>query len=170
MRIFLIPLSITFLNPKILGYLFSKPGENNVKNLTSENRRKLIRKASHCTWKNGHRQEVENFRQYLLGRTAILQKTVVGCPWTVLRLFCYCQNHGFGSPREPHQLPSWILHLVAFTKNLKLFCCSVSWREPFSKIRVFILATERNQLRIRSVHFDPLPLGVCFIGTHFVKI
>ena len=46
---FLIPLSITFLNPKILGYLFSKPGENNVKNLTSENRRKLIRKASHCT-------------------------------------------------------------------------------------------------------------------------
>ena len=46
------------------------------------------------------------------------------------------------------------LHLVAFTKNLKLFCCSVSWREPFclteylrgrSKIRVFILATERNQ-------------------------
>ena len=71
------------------------------------------------------------------------------------------------------------LHLVAFTKNFKLFCCSVSWREPFclteylrgrSKIRVFILATERNQLRIRSVHFDPLPLGVCFIGTHFVKI
>ena len=29
---------------------------------------------------------------------------------TVLRLFCYChfvirQDHGFGSPREPHQLP-----------------------------------------------------------------
>ena len=50
----------------------------------------------------------------------------------------------------------------------------MSWREPFclteylpgrSEILVF-----KNQLRIRSVHFDPLLLGVCFIGTHFVKI
>ena len=48
------------------------------------------------------------------------------------------------------------------------------WREPFclteylrgrSKITVF-----KNQLRIRREHFDPLLLGVCFIGTHFLKI
>ena len=32
---------------------------------------------------------------------------------TALRLFCYShfvirQDHGFGSPREPHQLPGWL--------------------------------------------------------------
>ena len=69
------------------------------------------------------------------------------------------------------------LHLVAFKRNFFLFYfffCSVLWREPFclteylrgrSKIIVF-----KNQLRIRSEHFDPLLLGVCFIGTHFLKI
>ena len=30
-------------------------------------------------------QAEENFRQNLLLRTDILQKTVVGCPWTILR-------------------------------------------------------------------------------------
>ena len=68
------------------------------------------------------------------------------------------------------------LHLVAFKRNFTFlfFFCSLLWREPFclteylrgrSKIIVF-----RNQLRIRSEHFDPLLLGVCFIGTHFLKI
>ena len=66
------------------------------------------------------------------------------------------------------------LHLVAFKINFFLLFCSVLWREPFclteyltgrSEILVF-----KNQLRIRSVHFDPLLLGVCFIRTHFVKI
>ena len=96
--------------------------------------------------------------------------------WTVLRPFCYCQNHAFGSPREPHQLPSWICIqlLLRETFFYFIFFCSVLWREPFclteylrgrSKISVF-----KNQLRIRSVHFDPLLLGVCFIGTHFLKI
>ena len=51
-------------------FFFSKPGECNVKNLTSENRRKLIRWASkirnqNCSWKKGHRQVIENSRQYL---------------------------------------------------------------------------------------------------------
>ena len=96
--------------------------------------------------------------------------------WTVLRLFCYCQNHGFGSPREPHQLPSWTCTqlLLRETFLFYFFFCSLLWREPFclteylrgrSKITVF-----KNQLRIRREHFDPLLLGVCFIGTHFLKI
>ena len=102
----------------------------------------------------------------MLGRTAILQKTVAGCPWTVLRLLCYCQKKPwFRFSKRTSSVAELDLHLVAFTKNFKLFCCSVSWREPFClteylrgrwKIRVFILATERNQLSIKSVHFDPL--------------
>ena len=71
--------------------------------------------------KKGHRQVVENSRQYLLGRTDILQNTVVGCPWTVLRLSCYCQTHGFGSPREPHQLPSWIYTKLLLRETLIFF-------------------------------------------------
>ena len=45
-RIFLIPLSIVFLVPKILGFPLRKialPGEGNGKNLTSENPREFIR-------------------------------------------------------------------------------------------------------------------------------
>ena len=58
-----------------------------MKNETSENSSGLIGKASKIVheW-NGHieifslPQVIENSRQYLLLRTDILQKTVVGCP------------------------------------------------------------------------------------------
>ena len=74
---FLIPLSITFLNPKILGFLF--PTKNSLtwgvkcENETSENRREFIKLASKFVreW-NGHLenfslpQVIENSRQYLL--------------------------------------------------------------------------------------------------------
>ena len=84
----MIPLSITFLNPKILGFLF--PTKNSLtwgvkcENETSENRREFIKLASKFVreW-NGHLeifslpQVIENSRQYLLLRTDILQKTVV---------------------------------------------------------------------------------------------
>ena len=56
-----------------------------------------------------------------------LQNTVVGCPRTVLRLFCYCQNHGFGSPRVS-SVAELDLHLVAFKRNFNFFFCSVSWQ------------------------------------------
>ena len=85
---FFIPLSITFLNPKILGFLF--PTKNSLtwgvkcENETSENRREFIKLASKFVreW-NGHLeifslpQVIENSRQYLLLQTDILQKTVV---------------------------------------------------------------------------------------------
>ena len=90
-KFFLIPLSITFLNPKILGFLF--PTTNSLtwgvkcENKTSENRREFIKLASKFVreW-NGHLeifslpQVIENCKQYLLLRTDILQKTVIGCP------------------------------------------------------------------------------------------
>ena len=58
-KFFLIPLSITFLNPKILGFLF--PWKNSLtwgvksENQTSENRREFIKLASKFVreW-NGH--------------------------------------------------------------------------------------------------------------------
>ena len=92
MTVFLIPIFIAFLNPKILGLLFlrkiAKPGEWSVKNKTSENRREFFRKASIIVheWSSHLEmlslpQVIENFKQYLLLRTDILEKTVVGCPW-----------------------------------------------------------------------------------------
>ena len=138
-------------------------------------------------------------RLALYTRFALLAKCRVCLSWLIKRLLCrlfFYRKQSLGAPGQScdcfviAKTMVSVLHanliscrvgfaLSCFTKNLKLFCCSVSWREPFclteylrgrSKILVFILATERNQLRIRSVHFDPLPLGVCFIGTHFVKI
>ena len=61
-----------------------------MKNQTSVNRRGFIRRASKIVqeW-NGHLeifslpQAIENSRQYLLLRTDILQKTVVGCRWDI---------------------------------------------------------------------------------------
>ena len=48
---------------------------------------------------------------------------------TVFGLFCYChcvirQDHGFGSPSEPHRLPGWLCGLVAFSRAslVVLFC------------------------------------------------
>jgi len=40
---------------------------------------------SHCSHLEifSRPQVIENFRQYMLLRTDILQKTVVGCPWTI---------------------------------------------------------------------------------------
>ena len=81
----MIPLSITFLNPKILGFLF--PTKNSLtwgvkcENETSENRREFqVKLASKFVreW-NGHLenfsfpQAIENSRQYLILRTDILQ-------------------------------------------------------------------------------------------------
>ena len=67
MRIFLFPLFITFLNPKILGFLFFY-----------ENKPKLGGEM----WKilKISPQVIQNSRQYLLLRTDVVQKTVVGCP------------------------------------------------------------------------------------------
>ena len=58
-----------------------------MKNLTSENRTEFTRSASNIIheW-NGllesfsRPQPIENFRQYLLFRRDVSQKTVVGCP------------------------------------------------------------------------------------------
>ena len=81
-REFLIALSITFLNPKILGSPF--PMKNSV---TSENLREFMRWASKIVheW-NGHLeafsspQEIENSRHYLLLRTDIYRKQSFGAP------------------------------------------------------------------------------------------
>ena len=57
-----------------------------MKNLTSENRREFFRIVEIVLEWNDHLeifnlpQVIENSRQYLLLRTDILQKTVVGCP------------------------------------------------------------------------------------------
>ena len=60
----LISLSISFLNPKSLGFIFS------------------TRNSLTCHLHIFSRpQVIENCRQYLLLRTDVLQKTVVGCPW-----------------------------------------------------------------------------------------
>ena len=90
--VFLIPLSITFLNPKILGFLFSmKNGltwevnakiklQKSVRNLLDIKPSKIVHE-----W-HGHPeifsrpQVIENFKQYLLLPTNILQKKVVRCP------------------------------------------------------------------------------------------
>ena len=95
-KIFLIPLSITSFESESLRFRFSTKnsiflGEWNVANWASENRRVFIRKVSKIVheW-NGYReifsrpQVIENSRQYLLLRKDILQKTVVGCPWSGL--------------------------------------------------------------------------------------
>ena len=83
---FLIPLFVTFLNPKILGFFF--PTKNSLtwgvkcENQTSENRREFRASKFVREW-NGHLeifslpQVIENSRQYLLLQTDILQKTVV---------------------------------------------------------------------------------------------
>ena len=85
----MIPLSITFFNPKILVFLLSTKhiltwevecGNNH--------RREFIRYKLQKLYMNGtvsleifsRHQVIENFRKYLLLRTDILQKTVVGCP------------------------------------------------------------------------------------------
>ena len=58
-----------------------------MKDYTSENRSRFIEEASKIVheWNRhleifSHAQVTENSRQYLLLRTDILQKTVVGCP------------------------------------------------------------------------------------------
>ena len=57
-----------------------------MKNVTSENRREFFRIVKIVLEWNDHLeifnlpQVIENSRQYLLLRTDILQKTVVGCP------------------------------------------------------------------------------------------
>ena len=69
-RSFLIPLSVAFLNPKILAFLFST--QNRLTwgvNLKIE-LQKIV----------GNLLVTENSRQYLLLRTDVLQKTVVGSP------------------------------------------------------------------------------------------
>ena len=71
--------------------------------------------------KKGHRQVVENSMQYLLGRTDILQNTVVGCPWTVLRLSCYCQNPWFRFSTRTSSVAELDLHLVSFKRNFNFF-------------------------------------------------
>ena len=83
-RIFLIPLSMTFLNPKISGFLF--PMKNS---LTSENLREFMRWASKIVheWNGPSRsiyisrpQQMENSRHHLLLRTDIYRKQSFGAP------------------------------------------------------------------------------------------
>ena len=77
MIFFLIPLSITFLNPKSLGFLFST---KNSPTWGVKCEKLNFRKSEGIFWSLP--QVKEHFRQYLFLRTDILQKTVVGCPWT----------------------------------------------------------------------------------------
>ena len=93
MRIFLAPLSIPFLDPKSLVFLFTTKN-NLIWGVKCEklNFRKSsgIHKISfkHCSWMepssgliNSWPQVIENSRQWLLLRSDILQKTIAGCPW-----------------------------------------------------------------------------------------
>ena len=84
-RIFLIPLSITFLNPKKLGFLFL---QLNVSNSPQKIVGALFVNKLRQLYLNGKIVskflavlKLENYRQYLLLRTDNSQKTVVGCPW-----------------------------------------------------------------------------------------
>ena len=110
-------------------------------------------------------------RLALYTRFALLAKCRVCLSWLIKRLLCrlvFYRKQSLGAPGQScdcfviAKTMVSVLHanliscrvgfaLSCFTKNLKLFCCSVSWREPFclteylrgrSKIRVFILATE----------------------------
>ena len=88
----MIPLSITFFDPKILVFLLStkhiQTWEVECENNPSKNRREFIRYKLQKLYMNGtvsleifsRHQVIENSRKYLLLRTDILQKTVVGCP------------------------------------------------------------------------------------------
>ena len=93
MRIFLIPLSITFLNPKILGFHFSTKkslalGEkceklnfkNSLRNLLDKLRRLYMHEWNDHLEIFSCPQVIENSSQHLFLRTDILQKKVVGCP------------------------------------------------------------------------------------------
>ena len=93
MRIFLIPLSITFLNPKILGFHFSTKkslavGEkceklnfkNSLRNLLDKLRRLYMHEWNDHLEIFSCPQVIENSNQHLFLRTDILQKKVVGCP------------------------------------------------------------------------------------------
>ena len=75
---FLIPLSITFLNPKNLGLLFAKNSLTWAVKCEKLNVRKSHEWNSHLEIFSLP-QEMENSSQNLLLRTDILQKTVVGC-------------------------------------------------------------------------------------------
>ena len=89
--IFLIPLSITFLNPKILGFFFSS---KNSLTLGAKCEKLNFRRSQgihymsfeNCTSMEQSSRNFqpssskENSTQNLLLRAAILQKTVFGCP------------------------------------------------------------------------------------------
>ena len=94
-RIFLIPISITVLNPKILGFLFLRKTALllGVKCETIK-LQKIVGNLS--SW-------IENSRQYLLPWTDILQKTVVGRPWLSSKIRVNC--------------PTWFTSNTAFYKN-----------------------------------------------------
>ena len=78
---------MAFLNPKILGFVFlRKRSQTWGVKCETLNFRNFFRKASKIAqeWSSHLEmfslpQVIENFRQYLLLRTDILQKTVVGC-------------------------------------------------------------------------------------------
>ena len=95
MRIFLIPLSITFSNPGTFGFLvFSLTLAVKWEKLNFRKSQEFARQASRILheW-NDHleifsrSQVIQNSRQYLLLRTDILQKTLVGSPW-INSVFC----------------------------------------------------------------------------------
>ena len=99
MRIFLIPLSMTFSNPKIVGVLFCKKNgltwavkweksklQKIVGNLLDK-RQKVLHEWNDHLEISSRPQVIENCRQYLLLRTDILQKTLAGSPW-INSVFC----------------------------------------------------------------------------------
>ena len=127
---FLIPLSIPFLNPKILGFLFfqawgvqcEKFNFRKSQEINQINLAQYMKKRS----SSGSRKFQAIFawlNRYFTGYSRWVPQ------WTVLRPFCYCQNHAFGSPREPHQLPSWICIQLLLRETLFYFiffcvpCC-----------------------------------------------
>ena len=110
--LFLIHLSFTFFNPKILHFLFSS---NN--NLTwgvkcEKNKyQKIVGNLDELRkfYINGtvmhleifsRPQSKENSRQYLRLRTDILQKTVVACPWVNFRLQLFVQIEAKNPPER----------------------------------------------------------------------
>ena len=125
------------LNLKILGFLF--PTKNS---LTRSVKSEILNFRKSCTWWwNGHLelfsllQLTENSRQYLLLRTDILQKTVVGCPWS-LHWRNVLQSCVIISSSISHKKPSrtqfdWVIR----SENKRKMCLILWFLETFANER-----------------------------------
>ena len=141
-----------------------------MKYYTSENRREFVSRGK--LWKlymNGHchleifrlPQAIKNSRQFLLLRTDISEKTVVGCPWMdTSSLF---QNDAPNFKKEAFIIvemccgTAWLwkcgnwhpfVFLRKILKNLNLEICNIFTRPPCKALLfiVTILVPERNTM------------------------